>query len=522
MNQTLKRIIVTLCLAILLPIGIYVVYEVNTLTENEKELKVIYERQLEAVLFSVNLYTQDLMNSVAFQLETAQNDSLEAQQLLQEHPYFEAITFITSDSAGHKSQTRIFKNIPLAQEEQVLWENSLSTLIQKEDSIFTQLQALSQKGFRKLQPLPNMQIATQGYSSIGFVRSKAQPSDFCIIFIRTDPFIDQVVAQKLQQAGQEECEMLVRKKLDNTISYTTDSTSTDLIVTKSMWLFPDYELGVSASGKTLYEIIQQRAWLNIGSLLLLVIFIGMGVWFMFKSIKKDMEVAQHKSEFVSNVSHEIRTPLALISMFAETLSLGRVRSEERKQEYYDIILKETSRLTNLVNRILNFSQIEANKRQYQLEKVDLSQIARDMLETYSYHIESKGFSLQFNQGHHENLFISGDFEAVSEAIVNLLENALKYSLEEKEIRVQLGTTGQFHFVEVIDKGMGIPKAQIGQIFDKFYRVPQGDVHTTKGSGLGLSIVKHIMDAHQGKIEIESIPEQGSTFRLCFPIQTEIG
>ncbi|CAE7407381.1 rprX [Symbiodinium sp. KB8] len=243
--------------------------------------------------------------------------------------------------------------------------------------------------------------------------------------------------------------------------------------------------------------------------LLLIGFILIG-----RNIYKQMQLAQTKSDFVSNVSHELRTPLALISMFAETLLLQRVKSEEKKSEYIEIIFKETNRLTRIVNRILNFSQVEADRKKYHFISMDINAIVDELMHDYSFHLEHNGFEYEFEKVD-ELVNIQADKETIYEALVNLMDNAIKYSRDEKYIAIRTKIRGEHAIIEVQDKGIGIPKENLKHIFDKFFRVSEGDVHTVQGAGLGLSLVASIMEAHGGNIELESKLGEGSTFRLVF-------
>ena len=228
------------------------------------------------------------------------------------------------------------------------------------------------------------------------------------------------------------------------------------------------------------------------------------------------ELDKLKSDFVSMVSHELRTPLALIRMFAETLEMKRVKTEKKKQEYYSIILQETERLSRLINNILNFSRMEAEKKQYHFEPIALNEVVTGVLNTYTSHLEHEGFTTSTELA--ENLpIIQADREAIAEALINILDNAIKYSTADKHVKIKTGQTISMNFVEVEDHGIGIDKQHHKKIFETFYRVSTGLTNNIKGSGLGLSLVSHIMNAHGGMVELESEPGKGSTFRLLFPI-----
>jgi two-component system phosphate regulon sensor histidine kinase PhoR len=231
-------------------------------------------------------------------------------------------------------------------------------------------------------------------------------------------------------------------------------------------------------------------------------------------VNREIILAQNKADFVSSVSHELRTPLALISMFAETLLLGRITKEEKKREYFEIIFNETNRLTNIVNRILSFGKIEANKRVYTMEEVDLNKLISDVIRDYTFHLEQNGFNLNVKKSE-TPLWIKADRDAIYEGVINLIDNAVKYSPEKKEITIEVKGNTHQAWITVKDRGIGIPKDKIDQIFDKFYRATEKDIYKAKGAGLGLTILKHIMDAHNGKIEVDSVEGNGSTFKLIF-------
>src|SRR5438445_3771507 len=233
-------------------------------------------------------------------------------------------------------------------------------------------------------------------------------------------------------------------------------------------------------------------------------------------VSKEMAVARLKSDFVSNVSHELRTPLALIRLYAETLELGRITTPEKKQQYYRIIRKESERLTALINNILDFSRIEAGRKEYEFRETDIADLVRNTLDSYRYQIEQQGFA--FEESIYSNLpTVRVDREAIACALVNLVNNALKYSTKEKYLGVKLYRTNGSVKLEVVDHGIGITRRDQSKIFEKFYRTGDPLVHNTKGSGLGLSLVRHITHAHGGEVEVESAPGKGSKFTLSLPL-----
>ena len=212
---------------------------------------------------------------------------------------------------------------------------------------------------------------------------------------------------------------------------------------------------------------------------------------------------------------DARTPLSLIRLYAETLELGRLTSPEKHQEYYCIIRKESERLTALINNILDFSRIEAGRKEYDFRETDLRELVRNTLESYRYQIEQHGFTLEENIGDVPALRV--DREAMARSLVNLVNNALKYSQDRKYIGVNLYRENGSVKLEVVDHGIGIPSNEQHKIFEKFYRVGDPLVHNTKGSGLGLSLVQHIAKAHGGEVLVDSAPGAGSKFTITLPV-----
>jgi len=250
------------------------------------------------------------------------------------------------------------------------------------------------------------------------------------------------------------------------------------------------------------------------------LMLAAGLYLVYSNVRRELRLARLKSDFVANVSHELKTPLALIRLFAETLELGRVPSEEKAHQYYRVINKESHRLTQLINNILDFSRIEAGRKEYRFAPTDVARVVREVIESYRFQIEQQGFELKVDV--EEDLpQVPADAEAVGQAIINLVNNAIKYSRESKtidiEVRREARRDGSKVLVSVKDTGIGIPRSEQKKIFDKFYRGEDSLVHETKGSGLGLALVRHIMEAHGGAVEVESIPGKGSTFTLALPV-----
>ncbi len=283
-------------------------------------------------------------------------------------------------------------------------------------------------------------------------------------------------------------------------------------------VFRGLALGVKYQGVSvdaLGETWMRRSFMILGFLSVMIIA---GLFLTKHMVSKEMAVAKLKSDFVSNVSHELRTPLALIRLYAETLELGRITTKEKKQQYYRIIRKESERLTALINNILDFSRIEAGRKEYEFRETDIADLVRNTLDSYRYQIEQQGFAFE------ESIDatvpkVRVDREAIARALVNLVNNALKYSADQKFLGVKLYRENGAVKLEVADKGIGIARRDQTKIFEKFYRAGDPLVHNTKGSGLGLSLVRHITEAHGGDIVVESTPGVGSKFILSLPLNS---
>jgi len=279
--------------------------------------------------------------------------------------------------------------------------------------------------------------------------------------------------------------------------------------------FPGLTLAIKRRGTTLAAIGERFARTSLLTLAALSLVLAGGIALTYRNVTKEMALARLKSDFVSNVSHELRTPLSLIRLYAETLELGRLTSPEKYQEYYSIIRKESERLTALINNILDFSRIEAGRKEYDFRETDLGELVHNTLDSYRYQIEQNGFHFEEKIDDVPSLRV--DREAMARSLLNLVNNALKYSQDRKYIGVNLYRDNGSVKLEVVDQGIGIPHPEQQKIFEKFYRVGDPLVHNTKGSGLGLSLVRHIVQAHGGDVSVDSTPGQGSKFTIALPL-----
>jgi len=234
-------------------------------------------------------------------------------------------------------------------------------------------------------------------------------------------------------------------------------------------------------------------------------------------IVRQIELVQVKSSFVSNVTHELKTPIAVIRLAVETLEMGRFRNPGEEEKYLRTILKESDRLTQLVDNILDFSRLESGQKSVRLTSVSVEELVSNVLESYRLRLEDEGFHwhLDIPAGLPR---IHADAIALQHCLLNLLDNAVKYSRDRKEIKVVARERDGMVSIAVSDRGIGIAAEDLGRIFEKFVRVETGLVHTVKGAGLGLSLVDQIVRAHHGRVEVASTPGEGSIFTMLIPAE----
>jgi len=254
------------------------------------------------------------------------------------------------------------------------------------------------------------------------------------------------------------------------------------------------------------------------NLILLAAVLGaliLGVALSLRAFSRQAKLAEMKSAFVSNVSHEMRTPLALISLYSETLELERIKDPAKVADYHRVIHRESKRLAQMVNNILDFSRIESGRASYRMEPCNVQTVIEEVLRDYEAAIRSAGFRLDVALDSDLPL-VRADQTSIAQAVLNLLDNAVKYSPEEKAIQVSARRQGDHVAVEIDDRGVGIPHAEQARIFDAFHRAGDHMTSATRGSGLGLALAKHAVTAHGGRIEVESRVGVGSRFTILLP------
>jgi two-component system, OmpR family, phosphate regulon sensor histidine kinase PhoR len=266
--------------------------------------------------------------------------------------------------------------------------------------------------------------------------------------------------------------------------------------------------------------VKNRRRINLYFIILSMSLIFISLAIIYVGWRHDRQLRRLKENFISNVSHELKTPLSLIRMFSEILIMGRVAAEDKKQEYYRIINNESDRMSRLINNLLDFANLIRGIEHKHFEKANISQLVTKALEAYGYEIQKDGFQLNLQtKTDIPDSFV--DPNAITMAFLNLLDNSVKYSGDQKEIEVRIEQTNGFIDLSVVDKGIGIPISEQQRIFDKFYRGNDAAVRGIRGSGIGLSITKHVAEMHGGDILVKSEPGKGSTFTLRIPIRNTL-
>jgi two-component system, OmpR family, phosphate regulon sensor histidine kinase PhoR len=516
--RTIRLVALILLLLVLLPLLVFTVYEISGSSASESFVTDIYRRQLDIVVFYINQFAWDVANSWASTVENAWTPSggggtfpqAFAHEFLGKYPAIDAV--FLADSTGTKISFMAGNS-----GDGTAGRASLASRLASEQALVNRLLQLSRQNYRKIEPLmdPDSSGRARGVVLLFVLRDLRGRPALAGIRLHPEKFVAEVLAERMREAAGAEFIITVSRMSNGERVFTSgEGPGADSEVRRQLWLFPDLDAGIRLRGETIQQLARSRVARDMNILHILDVVLLIGAWVVYRSVKREMELVRLKSDFVSNVSHELRTPLALIRMYAETLEMGRLKTEEKRREYYSTIVKEAERLTRLVNNLLNFSRMEAGRRPYDLAPVDLNALINSVLESFSPHLKNEGFTPVVDLDP-ALPSIRADREAIQEALINLLDNAVKYSGTAKYLRVSTGVRLDDVVVDVEDHGPGIPPEYRQRVFETFFRVPATRNAGQPGSGLGLSIARHIMEAHGGRIDLKSTPGKGSTFTLAF-------
>jgi two-component system, OmpR family, phosphate regulon sensor histidine kinase PhoR len=268
-------------------------------------------------------------------------------------------------------------------------------------------------------------------------------------------------------------------------------------------VFPDQE-----------QFILEEMGIPFISSVVLILVVGLLFWRTAVSLMKEKELSEHTTDFLNNMTHEFKTPLTNIALAGKMmLKDANIKQEDKIRHYSGIILEENEKLRHQVEQVLSMTALERGEIPLQKTELDVHQLIHDSLKCIGVQIENKLGSITLDL-EAERFVIMGDKTHLTNTLCNLVDNAIKYSFEKPELHIRTKNSGEHLIIEISDKGIGIEEEYLEKVFDKFFRIPTGDVHNVKGFGLGLAYVKKIITLHGGKIKLESEPGKGTTFTIC--------
>jgi two-component system phosphate regulon sensor histidine kinase PhoR len=278
-----------------------------------------------------------------------------------------------------------------------------------------------------------------------------------------------------------------------------------------------WRVQVSPSGSDeLTSRVQNRALLEFVMMVFACIVVVLGVATILLAAERERRISTLKSEFVANVSHELKTPLALVRMFGEMLQSGRVGSDEKRQQYLDIIVGESERLSALIENVLDFARVERGRQAYDFGPGDVGEAVTRAVTVYRHQAEREGVEVivEFDG---ELVHPRVDVRAIQLAVINLIDNALKYASGSKTIHVRASRTSNQVEIRVTDNGPGVAREDRERIFERFVRGTAAGTKSVRGSGIGLALVKHIAESHGGRAWVERASTGGASFVVSLPV-----
>jgi two-component system phosphate regulon sensor histidine kinase PhoR len=275
------------------------------------------------------------------------------------------------------------------------------------------------------------------------------------------------------------------------------------------------QVSPSASDELMARV-QNRAMLELVMVVLSCVVIVLGVATIVLAAERERRISALKSDFVANVSHELKTPLALVRMFGEMLQSGRVTSEEKRQQYLDIIVSESERLSSLIENVLDFAQVERGREAYDFAEGDIGEAVTKAVNVYRYRAEREGVDLTIELGA-DLPRTRIDERAVQLAVINLIDNALKYAVGSGIVAVKAARENGSVVVRVLDEGPGVPPEDQERIFERFVRGSTARGTPIRGSGIGLALVRHIAESHGGRAWVDSEVGHGAVFAISIPV-----
>jgi signal transduction histidine kinase len=274
-------------------------------------------------------------------------------------------------------------------------------------------------------------------------------------------------------------------------------------------------LSPADSSRQIQELAGRRRLLFAG-LVAIVLLLAGGSYSLWRIVQREFAVARLQSEFVSAVSHEFRTPLTSLRHITDLLAEDDNLPQERRRSFYEALGRNTERLHRLVESLLDFARMEGRRKPYDLQPVDAGELAAQVVADFRKEVEPRGYTVDLEVEASDGLVLRADTASLTNALWNLLDNAVKYSPDGRAVRVSVHRHPSGVAFAVRDQGIGVARHERQEIFRKFVRGERARRLGIKGTGLGLAIVSHIVHAHGGTVELDSEEGAGSTFRLVLP------
>jgi len=349
--------------------------------------------------------------------------------------------------------------------------------------------------------------------------SETRPVGLLGVKIREQHLLEDTIPDAIERLQFSDAASVVISHLSGKILFGEKNSSSESATTSEYFEdnFPPWRIEIFQSRGEASGAMDIKRNFYFWTIITLVVVLISGAVLISRTIAHEMAVLKLKSDFVSSVSHEFKSPLTSIKALAERLRDGKVKDSNRMKQYFSVITQDVDRLTQLVRNILDFSKIEEGKKEYEFVETDMAQLVTQQIESFKRSEYAKGYEIQTRIS--EDIpHLDVDKEAFSQALNNLLDNAVKFSSERKEIEVYLKKDDTNVFIEVRDWGIGIPPHELDRIFNKFYQGRNTNLQSVKGTGLGLTLVKHMVEGHGGRIVVKSQVGEGSIFSIILPTQ----
>ena len=492
--SSLGRLAGALLALAIVPAFAFAAAQIFVQTESERQLAAMRARQLDGLLFWVNQNAWDATSVWADRLVRAGADAEGAAWYLEATPAIRDV--LEADTTGAPvrwSSADRPAAVPLA--------------------VVQRLLAQREVGYRRIEPVALEDGALALTFAADGASAGAPPRLFAMI-AEPDVLLEAAILPTIRDKAVG-IAFAVYRDSDEPVVATADLDRADVEREESLWLLPGHTVGVRLDGPSAETTLRRRLWQSLVLIGAVTGGLGVGALFVWRGVRREVEVARLREDFVSNVSHELRTPLALIRMYAESLQQGRVPADKRPR-YYATLVAESERLSRLVGNVLQYNRFERGTATITRAPVDVSAVALEVADRYRPVVERDGGSLEADL--EDVPRVEGDRDLLCEALVNLIDNAVKYGGGDVEIGTHV--EGKAVVLEVADRGPGIEPGDLERVFEPFVRLqPESDdglVHTAKGTGLGLALVQRVAASHGGTAVARSREGGGSVFRITLP------